>query len=128
MLDSYNAAMRESRCGGQASSTLMWALLMTCTAVGIIVRHHISNMLVALSPIRWWSPLLIGIITYIMCWERRRMASCVCHMPSKGHTISEVFNAETITGLCLGLMGIGLSADCSSQICLSVYIAVYILK
>ncbi len=106
ILDDYNTQMTES---GQEEKVVaytdMVGTLMSSVTTIINVISYVLIAFVSISLIV--SSIMIGVITYISVFERKKEIGILRSIGASKRNISSVFNAETfITGLLAGLLGI----------------------
>ena len=107
LLQEYNQRMLDS---GQEDKVISFSDMMgtMMSSVSIII-NAISYVLIAFVAISLIvSSIMIGVITYISVFERRKEIGILRAIGASKRNIANVFNAETIiTGFLAGLFGIG---------------------
>ncbi len=108
-IDSYNEKMKaagmEDRVIEYSDTTgiLMSSVKTIVDAVSYVLIAFVSISLVV-------SSIMIGIITYISVYERKKEIGILRAIGASKHNISNIFNAETfIIGLLSGVFGIGIT-------------------
>ena len=108
-LDSYNEKMRttgmENRVIDYSDTTgvLMSSVKTIVDAVSYVLIAFVSISLVV-------SSIMIGVITYISVYERKKEIGILRAIGASKHNISSIFNAETfIIGLLSGIFGVTMS-------------------
>ncbi len=108
-LDDYNAQMRaageEAKVVDYSDTTgaLMSSVKAIVDAVSYVLIAFVSISLVV-------SSIMIGVITYISVYERKKEIGILRALGASKHNISSIFNAETfIIGMLAGLFGITIS-------------------
>ena len=109
ILQEYNQRMIDS---GQEEKVISFSDMMSTmmSSVSTII-NAISYVLIAFVAISLIvSSIMIGVITYISVFERRKEIGILRAIGASKGNIANVFNAETIiTGLLSGLFGVGLT-------------------
>ena len=108
-LDNYNEKMREA---GEDSKVIEYSdttgVLMSSVKVIVDAVSYVLIAFVSISLVV--SSIMIGVITYISVYERKKEIGILRAMGASKHNISTIFNAETfIIGLLAGLFGVGIS-------------------
>lgn len=108
-LDSYNNNMRSLGMDDKVieysdtTGMLMSSVKIIVDAVSYVLIAFVSISLVV-------SSIMIGVITYISVYERKKEIGILRAMGASKHNISSIFNAETfIIGFLSGLFGVGVS-------------------
>ena len=108
-LDDYNDKMRAAGMEDKVieysdtTGVLMSSVKTIVDAVSYVLIAFVSISLVV-------SSIMIGVITYISVYERKKEIGILRAMGASKHNISSIFNAETfIIGLLSGLLGVGIS-------------------
>ncbi len=108
-LDNYNEKMRAAGMEEKAieysdtTGVLMSSVKTIVDAVSYVLIAFVSISLVV-------SSIMIGVITYISVYERKKEIGILRAMGASKHNISSIFNAETfIIGFLSGLFGVTIS-------------------
>ncbi len=108
-LDNYNETMRSMNMDDKAieytdtTGILMSSVKTIVDAVSYVLIAFVSISLVV-------SSIMIGVITYISVYERKKEIGILRAMGASKHNISSIFNAETfIIGFLSGLFGVVIS-------------------
>ena len=108
-MDDYNDKMRAAGMEDKVieysdtTGVLMSSVKTIVDAVSYVLIAFVSISLVV-------SSIMIGVITYISVYERKKEIGILRAMGASKHNISSIFNAETfIIGLLSGILGVGVS-------------------
>ncbi len=108
-LDDYNEKMRAASMDSRvieysdATGVLMSSVKTIVDAVSYVLIAFVSISLVV-------SSIMIGVITYISVYERKKEIGILRALGASKRNISSIFNAETfIIGLLSGVLGVGVS-------------------